>query len=373
MGVLFLKVSQYKQDAEHGIVVGLSVDKDPSWDALTAAATPVIPAETDVPNPRRQVVRTVKLQWQKTEIVVFRVSEPGCWADKIETVVVTVEPAWDPTNPDTALILGFTLRMETLDLVIECMEGKLSVAVLSPVLMRVGKSDFDQCEALVGNQTRCMLRKGARDWCPIHREWYQFLHNEQLMNRKRCHEKLMRPFCKRGGNIMFHNAVYNNIQTSLAARIILAEVLNAGKEDSKQLKLFETTKKNRDIISRQLVAHDSDGSGRVPISSIINVFLDQMKDRESKPESRDVWQDATIVNLRDVDSLQNPRGWDGFRAPSDVFGAASAAALRDHLLQHAERHGNLPDLLPGPPPPPFEIPIPLTEGQQRWYWGEDSA
>jgi hypothetical protein len=98
--------------------------------------------------------------------------------------------------------------------------------------------------------------------------------------------------------------------------------------------------------------------------------LDQIKERESKPESRDVWQDAVTVNLREVDSLQNPRGWDGFRSSSDIFSAVGSPALRNHLLKEAERHGDLPDLIPGPPSPPFQIPMPLTEEQQRLYWGE---
>jgi hypothetical protein len=225
MSVRFLKLSIYKQDAENGVIMGLSVDKNPSWDAQTAAEAPVTPSETDVPNPDWQViVRSVKIRWEKPEIVVFRVLRAGCCADKRDTVVVTVEPAWDLTNPHAALVLGITLRMQTLDLVFESLEGKLSVVVLSPVLMRVGKPGFDQCKALVGDRTQCILRKGARDWCPLHREWYQFLQKEQLMDRRVCHQKLMRPVCKQGGDITSHNTVYNNIQTSLAARIILTEV-----------------------------------------------------------------------------------------------------------------------------------------------------
>ncbi|KAK3293629.1 uncharacterized protein B0H64DRAFT_346293 [Chaetomium fimeti] len=291
----------------------------------------------------------------------FRVL-PQCGGVHPDTVVISVKPAQDDTDPSAIIRFNITLINQTSELVIERLEGKSSLVVLSPALMRLGRTEDDQCRALLNSRTHCRLRKGALSWCPIHREYYQLLHNEQLMGRRICHEKQMR------------TSIYNCIQTSLAARIMINEILYAGdNSNGDQVALFNKTKQNRDIISQQLLSNKSDGSGRMSISSIMDGLLDQMKERENSPESHDVWQDALVVNILDVYAITQTPQVGGRLSSVFQFGeAACPSKMRDRLFEEAERHGNLPDLSQLSSPPPG-VPKPLTKEEQKAYWDEDSS
>src|SRR5688572_9345290 len=125
----------------------------------------------------------------------------------VDIVVVTVKPAQDDTDPSAVIGFNLALIKDRSTSVIERSEGKSSLVVLSPALMRLARTEDDRCMALMNDRNPCWLKKGALNWCPVHREYYQFLHNEQLMDRKICHEMLMQPFSKSGDN-KSHNAVY---------------------------------------------------------------------------------------------------------------------------------------------------------------------
>lgn len=356
MGILFLKLEEYKQDAQCGIVVGVSIDNNTSQAAAIAAASPVAAI---LPLP--QIQSASVLPGRATPIVLQAPPLPG--ANEPETVVIAVKPA--------PVAIGFDITLtEGSKLVIKPRQAKTSLVVLSPSLIRIATAEVDQCIALLGNRERCQLRKSGRDWCPVHREYHQFLHNEELKDRKPLHETV-RQFFYMGSNNDSITRVYNGIQASLALRIMITEILYAGDDDDNHATFFGRTKQNRANLSQQLAWNRSDGSGRRSISSFIGSFLHQARGRERKPESRSVWGDAVVVNLSDVSVMRTFHTRQG-RFPSvfELFGAAGSSAMRDHLFKKAEQNGDLPDLPPRPLPVPFVAVKPLTEEEEREYWVE---
>lgn len=176
-----------------------------------------------------------------------------------------------------------------------------------------------------------------------------------------------------GSNNDSNIRVYNGIQASLALRIMITEILYSGDEDDNHATFFHRTKQNRANLSQQLSWNRSDGAGRISISSAIGSFLDQAREREGRPESRHVWEDAVVVNLADVRTMQAFQTQDRFPSVSELFGAAGSPKMRNHLSEKATLNGDLPDLPPRPSPAPPVVIKPLTEKEEREYWVENAA
>jgi hypothetical protein len=358
MGIFFLTLESYTQNIQCGAVVGISIDGNTSSQDA-AIATLASPVATTLPLPQ---VHSATMQPERATPIVFR-APPLPGASEPETVVITVKPAPVATGFDITLT-------ERSQLMIKPRQTKTSLVILSPSLIRIAMAEVDQCIALLGNQKRCQLRKSGRDWCPVHREYHQFLHNEELKDRKHLHERV-RQSLYMGSNNDSGTQVYNGIQASLALRIMITEILYAGDEDDNHATFFSRTKQNRANLSQHLAWNKSDGSGRISISSFIGGFLNQARDRESRPESRSVWEEAVVVDLSDVSAMQAfQTQQDRFPSVFELFGAAGSSAMRDHLFKKAEQNGDLPDLPPRLLPAPFVAVKPLTEEEEREYWVE---
>ncbi|KAH6622640.1 hypothetical protein F5144DRAFT_581077 [Chaetomium tenue] len=359
MGVLSLTLAKYKQDVQCGVIVGLSVDDKTSQDAATETASP---EATALP---LSSVRCVTMHPARTTLVALQPpSLPG--AGEPETVIITVKPAVDEADPSAAIAFDINLTEDS-ELKIKPRRGRISVVLLSTVLMGRAVMEADQCRALLADRKRCQLRKNGRDWCPVHREYHQFLHDEELNDRKHLHEQL-RQFFYMGSANDANIRVYNGIQASLALRIMITEILYAGDGDDNHGTFFHRTKQNRANLSQQLSWNRSDGSNRRPISTFIDDFLTGAREREGRPESRRVWADSAVVNLADVRTMQAFQTQTRYPSVSELFGAAGSLEMRNHLLEKARLNGDLPDLPPRPTPPAPVVIKPLTEKEEREYW-----
>ncbi|EAQ84163.1 predicted protein [Chaetomium globosum CBS 148.51] len=284
-------------------------------------------------------------------------SLPG--AGEPETVIITVKPAEDEADPFA--VIGFDITLtEDSELRIKPRRNRINLVLLSTKLMRRAAMEVDQCRALLGNRKRCQLRRNGRDWCPVHREYHQFLHNGELNDRKHLYEQLE-----------LHQLKPRT--ASLALRIMVTEILYAGDEDDNHGTFFHMTKQNRANLSQQLSWNRSDGSNRRPISTFIDDFLAAAREREGKPESRSVWADSAVVNLADVRTMQAFQTQSRYPSVSELFGAAGSLEMRNHLLEKARLNGDLPDLPPRPTPQAPVVVKPLTEEEEREYWVKRGA
>lgn len=169
-----------------GVIVGLSVDDKTSQDAATETASPVA---TTLP---LSPTRFVTMHPARTTFVALQPpSLPG--AGEPETVIITVKPAEDEADPFAAIGFDITLTEDS-ELRIKPRRNRINLVLLSTKLMGRAAMEVDQCRALLGNRKRCQLRGNGRDWCPVHREYHQFLHNEELNDRKHLHEQVRQFF-----------------------------------------------------------------------------------------------------------------------------------------------------------------------------------
>lgn len=334
MGTLYLKLSLHIYDRVLGAILGLSIDEGPSQRAQDIAAAEEVSA-TD------QVRRNITLSSLQKGLACLKIKTPD---NRVETVVLTIEAYEDLANPINTLNIELSLTQHSM-LEIKAMSPRASLVLVTPKLALLATGTTDRCQALLADASQCRFQKVNWRWCPFHTDQHVFLHDDSLKKLKPWFEAVKGSFVYMRG-INDGIGMYNNIQESLALRIIITQVLYAGDEDDNHRKFARTTRQNRSNVASQLAKDGSDGSGRVTIYTQIERFVVEAREREAKPAARECWYDELTVNLNDVRDVQTHGGPD----PSvyRLYTNPGALEMDDNFRMKVNEYDNLPVIVPLP-------------------------
>jgi hypothetical protein len=333
MEPVFLKLSPLEYDQSSGsVMLGLSIDREPSNLAQNTVAN--FPPS---------------IERESRSVGHLHIFLPGTVAHKIETtagfvetVVVTVEAC--PGLGLGMLNMEYTLS-ETSILTIRAPTNgpthrNVSMAVLTPLLAPMPKSTSVRCQAIVGNDNPCVLKKLEHQrWCAFHTDQKVLLHDELLEERKPWHSQVKEEYVYMGNSNEENIKIHNRLQESLALRTIITDSLYAGDIDDGHAAFVDTTCKNRSNVLAQLQHGGSDGKGRVSISSQIDRFMDESKRRQAAPKAPSCFSNELVVNLNSMRYLEAVNGPD----PS-VYDLETRLEDRFSGSLTAYRGGNLPSI-----------------------------
>ena len=304
MEPVFLKLSPlgYGQLGS-SVMLGLSIDREPSELAQNTVAN----FPTSIEEEEHSVGH---LHIFLPGIVALKVETTAGW---IETVVVTAEAC--PGLGLGMLNMEYTLNEKSILTIKAPTAGpthrKVSMAVQTPLLAPMPKDRSDRCQAVVGNNNPCVLRKLERQrWCAFHTDQKVLFHDELLEERKPWHSEVKVAYVYMGNSNEENIEVHNRLQESLALRTIITESLYAGDTDDSHAAFVNTTCENRSNVLAQLKHARSDGNGRVSISSQINRFMDEAKRRQAAPKAPSCFSNKLVVDLDDMRYLEAVNGPD---------------------------------------------------------------
>ena len=340
MTALFLTLRAHIHETERDVLVlGLALDQHPSDEARAQAAA------TSRQQQQREV-DSVKISPIHAAVAAFRIAQPG-ESDEEEVVVVSIVP---PGTADARQVaqdvnLDISLTAATGEFKITSPSRRVALVALSPALARLAPTPLDRCQALLPDGARCPLAKCEARWCAPHLEHHVVLHDEELAERKPQHESARA--CEYMGRTTEQNtAAYNDLQASVALRVIITHSLYAGAVDPNHEAWERVTQNDRGNIQKQLEFHGCDGSGCAPISSFFGHFCALAAARESVPVADGARQSCLVVCPAAVRARLRPDG----AAPATVAvlfaGPPATTALYGTLMAAAKRFGDLPVFVP---------------------------
>jgi hypothetical protein len=332
MEPVYLKLSPLKYNQPPGsVMLGLSIDREPSIVAQNTVANFPTSIEEEY-----QSVGHLRLFLPGT--VSLKVETTAGW---IETVVVTAEAC---PGLGIGVVMEYTLS-ETSILTIKAPTAgpthrKVSMAVQTPLLAPMPEIGSDRCQAIVGNDNPCVLKKLERQrWCAFHTDQKVLFHDELLEERKPWHDQVTVAYVYMGNSNKENIEVHNRLQESLALRTIITSSLYAGDTDDGHAAFVNTTCENRSNVIAQLKHGGSDGNGRVSISSQIDRFMDEAKRRQAAPKAPSCFSNKLVVNLNEMRYLEAVNGPD----PS-VYDLRTRLDDRFGGSIHAYKGGDLPTI-----------------------------
>ncbi len=343
MGLLYLRLSFYLTDERGNTILGLSIDEEPS-----DAARCLGEAKAAATGGTQGSVAITSTATATATVVNLKIETPG---GESETVVLTVAAGLTTPRGDDGDISTTTLQAALTPqgvLTISSTTRRVYLVPMTPLLTPLAGPGLasDRCLALLADGSRCRLKRTHKSWCFFHHEHHFFLHDEKLQERKWCH-KAVQNNRYMGQDAAANINDYNTLQSSLALRILITQILWAGDENDNHKAFVKTTRENRANVSQHIHATNrSDGAGRVPISEYLGQFL-PMVDKSDVYPSAEGARDQLTVNLADVRTI---RASVPANAPTPplfhLFSEPESTAMLSILQGRAIRLGNLPPLVP---------------------------